>query len=181
MFESLYHLLPINACVIVFVYTSYMLLWKFWHADMYLHASRRSPWLHGRIWKFTCEGIPSRTSLWICLRSKLSSSEEGRWSCYMSEMGRQSLAVKIVASCLKPGSHHSECLEGCFLLPCLLQNKMFPGEWYALSSQIWLLPSSTGDRRRRLEHKGSHKNYLGCWPEAGWNRLRSVWSGGMTM
>lgn len=57
MFESLYHLLPINACVIVFVYTSYMLLWKFWHADMYLHANHHSPWLRGRIWKFTCEDI----------------------------------------------------------------------------------------------------------------------------
>lgn len=59
MLESLYHLLSITVCVIVFVYTSYTLLWKFWHADIYLHANHHSLWLHGHIWKFTCEGIQS--------------------------------------------------------------------------------------------------------------------------
>lgn len=29
----------------------------------------------------------TRISLWIILRSKLSSSEDGKWSCYMPEMG----------------------------------------------------------------------------------------------
>lgn len=79
MFESLDYLLPINVCVIVFVYTSYMLLWKFWHADMYLHANHHNPWLRGRIRKFTCEDVQNFPLELLEFLTK--------WSSYVLEVG----------------------------------------------------------------------------------------------
>lgn len=49
--------------------------------------------------------------------------------------------------------------------------------WYALRSQIWLLPSSTAGRIRQLKHRGSNKIYLEAGQRHG-SRLRrwsTVW------
>lgn len=69
-------------CICVYGYT---LLWRCWHADLDLQANQHSLWLHGPIWQITCEG--NQDLPLDLLRSKLSSLEDGKWSCYMPQMG----------------------------------------------------------------------------------------------
>lgn len=76
MLESLHHLLPLNASVIVFVSLVAVEVLACW--------SRRA----GFVALYGSSPVKvTRISLWISLRSELSSLEHGKWSCYMPKMG----------------------------------------------------------------------------------------------